>query len=496
MIEFRIVVTNAGSVPATGVQVVDTLPAFLDLISVQTTKGVTVIEGRTVRVLIDTLAPGEVVTIIIRAKPNGQPQPPGARNEVQVTLPTPDADPGDNSATTPIPPPGPPPGVLPVTGADLSGGASHRSQGTGHPKGGGQEAAPIVSGPLGPVSVVTDGAGVRIGWRAAAPESLAATDDQGGYGELDAWPLVEIGGLRLPARLLALRLDGDAAVRPLIESVSSVAWRGQLLPVAALTPKLNEGRLQLATNSVQSLALPSAPVFIFREGRLRDTRIIVIAVSPIYAEGGQPRLATALQAVIPGAEPLTASTAELLERDVPFLTAASPPVNALAFVDCLKINVTNAGIQRVTGAALAAAGLDLATADPKRLHLWHSGGEVALQVIGAAGGRLAPTDELRFYAAAVGDRWNRGETYWLTTELLPGLRMELRYAVPGNPPVSTTASGRGVWRNNSLYDSVQPGPDGDHWYAAELNVVGGGDAVHHHGAADALPAAPSPRKRS
>jgi uncharacterized repeat protein (TIGR01451 family) len=467
VIEFRIVVTNAGRAPALGVQVVDTLPAFLDLISVQTTKGVTVIEGRTVRVLIDTLAPGEVVTIIIRAKPNGQPQPPGARNEVKVTLPTPDADGGDNDASVPIPASGPPPGVLPVTGADRSWGASPAEQESG----GLNHWA--VNGPGEPVSVVADGAGVQIGWRAAAPERLAETDAQGGYGELDAWPLVEIGGLRLPARLLALRLDGDAAVRPRIESVSSVAWHGQLLPVAALTPKLNEGRLQLATHSVQSLALPSAPVFILREGRLRDTRIAVIAVSPIYAEGGQPRIATALQAVIPGAEPLSASTAELLERDVPFLPAASPPANALAFVDCLKIHVTNAGIQRVTGAALAAAGLDLATTDPNQLHLWHNGGEVALQVIGAAGGRLAPTDELRFYAGAVGDRWNRGDTYWLTSELLPGLRMELRYAVPGNPPVSTTAIGRGVWRNNVLYDSVQPGPDGDHWYAAELNVVGG-----------------------
>ncbi|MCX7671357.1 MAG: DUF11 domain-containing protein, partial [Anaerolineae bacterium] len=52
IVEFTIVVTNVGTAPATDVQVVDTLPTFLDLISVHTTKGTVAIEGRTVRVRI------------------------------------------------------------------------------------------------------------------------------------------------------------------------------------------------------------------------------------------------------------------------------------------------------------------------------------------------------------------------------------------------------------------------------------------------------------
>lgn len=479
IVEFTIVVTNVGAAPASGVQVVDTLPAFLDLLSVQTTKGVVVIEGRTVRVLIDVLAAGEAVTIVIRTRPNGQPQPPDARNAAQVTIPGPEANPGDNTATTPIPPSGTPPVILPPTGGDLSGAAI----GHGEPGARGPAAARPAGGGGGGASVAADEEGVHIGWQAAAPEALAAAAAQDGYGELAAWPLVELGGFRLPVQLIALRVADDAAVRPIIEAASSVAWRGQLRPAepAAGPAQFDDIRrppMQRAGLPDEQTARPTAPVFVLREGRLRGTRIAVIAVSPIYFDdAGQPRLATMLRATMPGAEPLAADAATLLESRTSFLEAAPPPANPLAFVDCFKIQVAAAGIQRVTGAALAAAGLDLATVDPSWLHLWHDGGEIALQVIGAAAGRLAPTDELRFYAAAVGDRWNRGDVYWLTVELLPGRRMALRYPTPGNPPVSATGIGRGVWRHNQLYDSVQAGPDGDHWFAAELNVEPGGTPV-------------------
>jgi len=112
LVEFRITLTNTGNAVATNVQVTDQLPAFLDLVSAETTKGVVIVEGRTVRVVIDAVAPGEVVTIIIRARPNGQPQPPGAINTVIVTAP----GPVGGSATVPIPAGGAPP-VLPVTGS-------------------------------------------------------------------------------------------------------------------------------------------------------------------------------------------------------------------------------------------------------------------------------------------------------------------------------------------------------------------------------------------
>lgn len=465
IIEFTIVVTNVGAAPAVGVQVVDTLPTFLDLISVQTTKGVVIIEGRTVRVLVDVLAPAEVVRIIIRTRPNGQPQPPDARNEVRVTIPGPEINPGNNTATTPIPPSGQPPIILPPTGGDLSARAAEPGGGEEwcglQPASCGLKAAPQeiengqAPGDGGQVTVVADGSAVRITWQA---------------------PMAD----RAAAQLIALRIEGDAAIQPVIEAVSSVAWHGPLQPVEPpASPPVADEILRRAGVRISAQTVgrptpepgpPPAPVFVLREGRLRDTRVAVIAVSPIYVEAGQPRLATALRATIPNARPLEAGTAGLLERDAPFLAAAPPPANPLAFVDCFVIHVTAAGIQRVSAAALAAAGLDLATTDPNRLHLWHDGGEVALQIIGAAGGRLAPGDELRFYAAEVGDRWNRGDTYWLTVELTPGRRMALRYPTSGHPPVSTTAIGRGVWRHNTLYDSVLPGPDGDRWFAAELSV--------------------------
>jgi uncharacterized repeat protein (TIGR01451 family) len=69
-IEFVLVVGNKGSVDAVNVQVRDTLPNFLDIVSVTTTKGTVVIDGRKILVDIGTVGVTELITIKITATAN------------------------------------------------------------------------------------------------------------------------------------------------------------------------------------------------------------------------------------------------------------------------------------------------------------------------------------------------------------------------------------------------------------------------------------------
>jgi uncharacterized repeat protein (TIGR01451 family) len=64
---YTIVATNVGTGPVTNVLITDTLPAELQLQDVTTSKGQVTIAGNYFEVRIGSIAPGEIVTIIVRA---------------------------------------------------------------------------------------------------------------------------------------------------------------------------------------------------------------------------------------------------------------------------------------------------------------------------------------------------------------------------------------------------------------------------------------------
>jgi hypothetical protein len=312
---------------------------------------------------------------------------------------------------------------------------------------------PAAAAPPAPPLVTPLPGGVRLEWQGAqaALRSLGATDQ----------PLVEIGGLRLPATLLALRVIGDTPIRPRIEGLASAPWQGQLLP--SEPPE----RRTLAGDSRPDVAapgqeMPGSPIVVLREGRMRGARIAVLALSPIFTQDGVMRAVTALRASVPGVTPLDLDAATLLASDGPFLAAVPGPTNPAAGGAAWKVRVNQAGIQRLPAATLSASGVDLN--NPALLHLYHNGVEVALEQRGG-GASL----ELRFYAPKPGDTWNATDTYWLRVEATAGMRMASRSAMPGGA-ASGVARERGVWRNNTLYDSTTRGPDGDHWFAADLKT--------------------------
>ena len=188
--------------------------------------------------------------------------------------------------------------------------------------------------------------------------------------------------------------------------------------------------------------------------------------------------------------PLLALVAGLLAAPATGAPAAPPPPDPLAARDAVLVAVAEGGVQRLSGAALAAAGLDLAGLDPSRLWLRRAGIPVPLELRAGGDGRLDPGDELRFYAPTPGDRWNRADVYWLTAEAAPGPAMAVRPVAPGAAPERTTARERGLAYAPARYDSRRPGPDGDRWFAAELRAEPGVTDAYTLTLAPGLPAAP------
>jgi hypothetical protein len=305
--------------------------------------------------------------------------------------------------------------------------------------------------------------GVRIEWRGATQP------DQSLNAASPGMPLVTIGGARLPARLVALRIAGSAPVAPQIEALTSQPWIGAPLAADQVVPQTISGEPRPGLAATLAPALPETPVVVLREGWMRGNHIAVLALSTIFSQDGAPRSVTDLRASIPRAAPLAESAADMLASESATPAAVAGPTNPAAGKGW-KIDVARAGIQRLTAAALAAAGVPLRA--PEKLHLRHAGVPVALEQRGG-GASL----ELRFYAPPPGDRWNAGDTYWLTAETTPGLRMAARSGAPGTAALRSTARERGVWRHNTVYDSHLAGLDGDHWFAADLKTGPGQPAA-------------------
>jgi hypothetical protein len=105
-----------------------------------------------------------------------------------------------------------------------------------------------------------------------------------------------------------------------------------------------------------------------------------------------------------GPEPLAAAGAQ------PSAVAAN--IEALAASPGIKIGVVGVGLVRVSEASLIAAGLDPAS-DPRALHLYRDGIEVAMEVDGEATGRLDPAGALYFYSEGLDTRYSDQAVYFL-----------------------------------------------------------------------------------
>ncbi|MCH8875205.1 MAG: DUF11 domain-containing protein [Chloroflexi bacterium] len=103
-VTFTIIVSNAGPADADDVELIDVIPAFLDISLVVTvpTPVSTSIVGNTITIDFGTVTPSDTYTVTITTVVNSLGSPPGGTNTADISTSSPESDTDNNSDSVPI----------------------------------------------------------------------------------------------------------------------------------------------------------------------------------------------------------------------------------------------------------------------------------------------------------------------------------------------------------------------------------------------------------
>ncbi len=334
--------------------------------------------------------------------------------------------------------------------------------------------SPLLPGVPIQLSIVNDD--LSITWPSSAISAAAA---------LAQLPTMRYQGYELPMQLFTVALPDAADISAagsrdpfLLHSLTTENWSSDLQPAAPLQPTVIDEDSGFAGPdrlvAPETVALPTAPLFLLRQGNIHGQAVAIFAFSPIYQDGTQVKVATEFSATIKHgqlwADATAGITSAAAQTDQLAISSALQPTNPGAAQQAIKVQVTAIGLQVVTGAQIAAAGFTLATLNPALLQLHYNGEEVALELDGVVNGRLTADSVLRFYVPTIGDRWNTTSIYWLTIGSSAGARMASRSVAPASAPTRNSAMAQGVWESPKIYDSRSAGADQDYWFHQKLIV--------------------------
>ncbi len=160
-------------------------------------------------------------------------------------------------------------------------------------------------------------------------------------------------------------------------------------------------------------------------------------------------------------------------RTAPFGLAAADPNWPPPCDGLYRITTTSEGIYTIYSDQLQDAGMDLATTDPRALHLYNRGVEVAIYVAGEEDGFLNPGDYILFYAEAVNTKYTRTNVYWLVADQNPGLRMAEVNGSPGGGQTPASFGSTLHYEPEQFYWAIAPGADGlDRWFSNQAIWAG------------------------
>jgi hypothetical protein len=158
---------------------------------------------------------------------------------------------------------------------------------------------------------------------------------------------------------------------------------------------------------------------------------------------------------------------------VPFGLAAADPNWPPPYDQLYRITTTEEGIYRISYDDLAAAGMDINTIDPRTLHLYGRGAEVAIYVFGEEDGFLDLADYILFYAEPINAKYAGTNVYWLVAEDTPGLRMGTIDGTPSGGLTPTTFTATLHHEPDEWYWGLAPGPDElDRWFSVQFIMPG------------------------
>lgn len=153
---------------------------------------------------------------------------------------------------------------------------------------------------------------------------------------------------------------------------------------------------------------------------------------------------------------------ELIDR------VESSPEPLLPDRETVAIEVSHAGVFSISYEDLAAAGYALENIDPRMLHLFHTGEEVAYRWAGDDDARFEPGEKMLFFAEPRFSRWSKYDVYFLWEDDQSGLRMDSRPADPagllaGDATVTIPLEQNALYTPDCFCAPIPPGRDGDRW---------------------------------
>ncbi len=248
---------------------------------------------------------------------------------------------------------------------------------------------------------------------------------------------------------------------------------------------LPAGQLTNAPESGPLLSLSEA-------GVLRGVRLARLTYRPVQPVAGNLQITHSVSATIqfnspPGLARPAVTAPDLLQTAVaaqvinPQQLAISPttaPVTKPTAADpTVFIKVAQPGITVVTYNDLQAAGFAVGSVNPANLQLWYQGEKRPLQWFGDGDAHFEASESFRFYAAPWFSRWQRNDSYTLTTGSSPGSRMSSQNASPdglsgGALTLTAVAEQNNLYTPDCICGQLPAGRDGDRWVWEDLRQPG------------------------
>ncbi|MBC7187693.1 MAG: hypothetical protein H5U38_11730 [Calditrichaeota bacterium] len=304
-----------------------------------------------------------------------------------------------------------------------------------------------------------------------------------------ALPVIERPGLpRLPFVCLTLVRAGGYPSAQLVEMASDTVAITLDPGVEPIEISFPEEGTQLEEETAPPAGLhPSEPFELLSVGSLRGRQLFALRLFPFrYDPQGKLVIHRKMLVRVTGVEAM--ERGRLLRREAKPPQQLAHPLQAASGStvpgSALRLVLKEDGIYRVTAAQIAKAGIDPTTIDPRNLRLTHRGRQVPLYVFGERDGRFDPNDYVEFWGEsnrqtfqAVApdmylDPFSDENTYWLSWEGPPGIRMTEEQAISNtNDPWAVTVP-RSYWytvhieRDDSYNRLGQLPADSlrDHWF--------------------------------
>ncbi|MCC6456830.1 MAG: hypothetical protein IT328_17880 [Caldilineaceae bacterium] len=297
-----------------------------------------------------------------------------------------------------------------------------------------------------------------------------------------AAPTTPYGGYLLPLQTLFVELPAgqpasEALATAAIQGMSSTPYAGELTPAPQIDPPALDWEPSPLNQPTTEAKLPTAPIFVMAEGMQRGRHLATLGFSPIYqdADTGEVRSVDSFTADLAGV--VLAQSSDTTADPVAALAGAPGPTNPLANSNAIKLFVGTAGMQQITGADLATAGVVSPSAG--KIRIFYRGVQVPLHIIdGNSNNVFESADAVRFYAPSAGDAWNAEGVYWLTVGSEDGLRMGQRSVAAGTAQARNSAYEVGRYVNNKIYETTLAGGDGDNWFQANLSTDSANPSVN------------------